>query len=220
MAETTWTEEQTAGPKKKSIPTWVWFCGGGCLLAVLLAVVAAGFGFQFIKKATDPKVQWERLALILPHDEPTPPEMELGFGNQIGIEQYLINDSRGFQLQIQNHPGKDGTQARKQMFETDKPEFPQNMVVMKFDAPEAGSIEVQGRTLKLFRTRMQFSGMLGKAMPAEAKEAMGGIAFVDLTPEGRAGMLMLQITKVKGTEPVSDEEIRMLLKPFHIGPNR
>jgi hypothetical protein len=220
MAETTWTEEQTAGPKKKTIPTWAWFCGGGCLLAVLLAVVAAGFGFRFIKTATDPKVQWERLGKTLPHDEALPPEIESMFGNQFPIEQYVIQDTRGYQLQFQNHKGKDGSQARKQMFESDTPEFPQNMVVMKFDKPEPGSVEVQGRTLRLFRTRMEFSGLFGKAMPAEAKEAMGSMAFVDLTPEGREGMLMLQLTKMKGSEPVSDEEIRELLKPFHVGPNR
>ena len=218
MAET-WTEEQTTGPTKKSIPTWVWFCGGGCLLAVLLAVVAIGFGFQFVKKAMDPEVQWQKLALILPYDE-RPPEMQLMFGNQIGVEQYTFQDSRGFQLQIQNHGGADGTHARKQMFGSDKPEFPQNMVVMKFEPPVAGSVEVQGRTLRLFRTRMQFSGAFGKMMPQEARDGMGSMAFIDLTPEGREGMLMLQVTRVKGPESVSDDEIRMLLKPFHIGPNR
>ena len=218
MAET-WTEEQTSGPKKKSIPTWVWFCGGGCLLAVLLAVVAIGFGFQFVKKAMDPDVQWERLAKILPYDE-RPPEMQLMFGNQIGIEQYTFQDSRGFQLQIQNHTGADGTQARKQMFSTDTPEFPQNMVVMKFETPVPGSVELQGREIRLFRTRMEFSGAFGKMMPKEARDGMGSMAFLDLTPEGREGMLMAQITSLRGPEPVSDEEIRTLLAPFRIGPNR
>ena len=219
MAETTWTEEQTAGPKKKSIPTWVWFCGGGCLLAVLLAVVAVGFGFRFVKQAMDVDAQWERLGLILPHDE-RPPEIIHGFGSQIGVEQYTFQDSRGFQLQIQNHKGHDGAQARKQMFGSDTPQFPANMVVMKFDPPVAGSVDVQGREVKLFRTRMQFSGAFGKMLPDEAKDSLGSMVFLDLTPDGRDGMLMAQLTKMKGTEPVSDEEIRMILKPFHIGPNR
>src|SRR4030095_4586023 len=144
MAETTWTEEQPTGPKKKSMPTWVWFCGGGCLLAVLLAVVAIGFGFQFVKKATDLDLQWQKLGQGLPNDE-RPPEIIHVLGNQIGLEQYTFQDSRGYQLQIQNHNGERGSEARKKMFGTDKPEFPQDMLVMKFEPPVAGSVEVQGR---------------------------------------------------------------------------
>jgi len=168
----------------------------------------------------DPEVQGKRLALILPFDQPLPPEMSIQFGNQLVGEQYQILDTRGYQLQIQNHKGQQGADARKQMFGSDHPEFPQNMVVMKFDPPVTGSVELQGRELKLFRTRMQFSGAFGKMMPDEAKDGFGSMVFIDLTPEGRDGLLLMQITRMKGLEPVSDDEIRELLKPFHIGPNR
>lgn len=219
MAETAWTEEQTTGPKKKSIPTWVWFCGGGCLLAVLLAVVAIGFGFRAINQARDPDVQWARLAEVLPFDE-RPKEMELVMGVHIVGDQYTFKDDRGFQVQIQNHAGKDGTQGRQDMFGTDDPKFPQNMVVMKFEDLQPGSVEIQGRDLRLLRMRMELAGVLNKLIPKEAREGMGSMAFVDLTPEGREGMLLAQFTRLKGTEPITDDEIREILKPFHVGPKR
>jgi hypothetical protein len=219
MAETTWTEEEATGPRKKRVPTWVWFCGGGCLLAVLIAVVLAGLGMRFVRTAMDPDVQWQKLALILPYDA-RPPEMRLMFGNQIGLEQYTIEDTRGFQFQIQNHSGKDGAEGRERMFGTDNPAFPKNMGVMKFEDLAPGKVEVQGRELRLIRMRMEFSGVIAKMMPAEARDRMGSMAFIDGTPEGRDGMLFLQISRTKGEGIVTDDEIRMLLQPFHIGPKR
>lgn len=220
MAESTWTEEGTEGPRKKKIPTWAWFCGGGCLLAILIAVVVAGLGFQYGKKMLDPKVQKERLAKILPHDE-LPPDLQLKFGSQIGAEQYTFQDmARGFQLQIQNIPGADGNEARESMFGKEKPEFPENLFVMKFQDITPGTVTVQGRELHLIRMRAELAGFLASWMPAEAKNALGHMAFVDATPPGRDGLLFLQITRLRDQKPIEDEEIRDLVKPFHIGPDR
>jgi hypothetical protein len=220
MAETTWTEEQPTGPKKKSIPTWVWFCGGGCLLAVLLGVIAIGFGFRLINQARDPEVQWAKLAQVLPYDEPPPKEMTLLMGMHLVGDQYTFHDERGFQVQFQNHPGKDGTEGRKNMFDAEHPKFPQNMVAFKFTDLQPGTIQVQGRELRILRMRMELAGALNKMIPEKDREGMGSMAFVDLTPEGRDGMLIAQFTRMEGTDPVSDEEIRTILKPFHVGPDR
>jgi hypothetical protein len=219
MAETSWTEEQAPGPKKKSIPTWLWFCGGGCLLAVLLAVIAAGFGIRAVNQARNPEVQWPKVAEILPFDE-RPEGWTLIMGVHIVGDQYTFQVGKTHQVQFQNHPGKDGTQARKELFGSDKPRFPQNMGVMKFDDLASASVLVQGRELRLFRTRMQFAGVMDKMMPDEARDAMGSMVFIDLTPEGREGMLLGQITRFKDAEPIPDEEIQDLLAPFHVGPDR
>ena len=221
MVETTWTEEQATGPKKRSIPTWLWFCGGGCLLAVLLGVVAIGIGFRMLNEARDVEKQWPRLTQILPCDDPRPPpEMQFVIGTHVAGDQYQFLDSRGFQVQFQNHTGTDGTKARKDMFAADNPKFPQNLVVMKFEDIQPGTVEVQGRTLRLLRMRMELPKALNKMIPEEGRQGISSMAFVDLTPEGREGMLLVQFQRMKGTEPVADDEIREILKPFHVGPDR
>ena len=223
MAETAWTEDEPP-PRKKSVPTWLWVCGSGCLALVILAVVAIGFGVAFFKKATDPETQWPKLAKTLPYDE-RPPEMHLIIGNQLGMELYQILDDRGFQLQVQHHTGKEGGDARQKLFGTDHPEFPMNFGVMKFENVAAGTIEIQGRTLRVIRMKM--GGMLKSVAPKDAQESIGDMLWVDLTPEGDPGMLLLNIQRMKGEGqrmkgegPITDEEVRDLLKPFHIGPNR
>ena len=219
MNESAWSDSETGRPAKKSIPTWVWFCGGGCLLAVLVGLVAVGFGFQFVKRATDPELQKQNLAKILPFDE-WPKEMEPKFGMQFVGEQYQFLDSRGYQEQIQLHRGPDGTKGRQQLFNTDHPEFPQNMVVMKFEELAPGTVVVQGRELPLLRMRMEFAGFLKGMMPDEVKSQLRDMAFIDLTPETLDGMMLMQVTRTKGGGPISDDEIRAILKPFHVGPER
>ena len=219
MAETAWTEESASAPPKKKVPTWLWFCGGGCVLALLLGLVALGLGYTFIRKATDPELQKQAVAKILPYDT-WPAEMKPVMGFQIVGEQYTFEDSRGFQEQIQLHKGRDGQDGRKQIFDPENPQFPKDLGVMEFEELEPGKVEVQGRTLSLLRMRLRFTGLMAKFMPKEAQDRMGSMAFVDLTPDELDGMLLMQITRTSGDGPVTDEDIREILKPFHIGPNR
>jgi hypothetical protein len=226
MAETTWTEEEASAPKKKKVPTWLWFCGGGCLLAVLIAVVGIGLMIPAVTKAIDPEVQWERLAKILPYDE-RPPELKpkMGFGISVGtsMEQVQLEDSRGFVITIQSHGGTAGSDARQKMFSSEKPEFPEDVFVMKFEDVRPGTVEVQGRELRALRMRMEFSAWMKAILPKKAEGQlgkMGSMAFVDVTPEGKGGLVLLEMIKFTNPEPISDEEIRTFLKPFHVGPNR
>lgn len=219
MAESAWSDSEAAGPAKKKIPTWLWFCGGGCLLAVLVGVVALGFGYQLMKRATNPELQKQNLAKILPYDE-WPKEMEPKLGMQFFGEQYQFLDSRGYQEQIQLHRGPEGTKGRQQLFNTDHPEFPQNMVVMKFEDLTPGTVLVQGREVAVIRMRMEFAGFLKGMMPDEVKNQLSDMAFIDLTPETLEGMLLMQVTRTKGTGSITDEEIREILRPFHVGPDR
>src|SRR5262245_22125119 len=102
MAETSWTEEGTEGLRKRKIPTWAWFCGGGCLLAILITAAVVIVGIQFGKKAVDADYQKQKLAQILPFDE-LPSNMRFMIGLQIPTEQYTFQDeSHGLQLQIQH----------------------------------------------------------------------------------------------------------------------
>lgn len=220
MAEVTWTEEGPSAPPKKKIPTWMWFCGGGCLALIVLGVVAAGVAFKFAKKAMDPETQWAELAKVLPYDE-RPQNLKILFGNQLGGEQFQLHDDRsGFSIQIQHHTGKDGTEGREKLFGSDTPEFPSNLLVMKFEDMKPGLVNVQGRDLRVIRMRMEFAGIAKKMMPKDGEKALGAMIFVDLTQPNEEGMLFLQVTREGGADPISDEELGDLLKPFHVGPKR
>jgi hypothetical protein len=219
MAETAWTEEAAHPPKKRGIPTWLWFCGGGCLLAVLFAIVVAGLGYRFIRKARDPEAVKAGVQKILPYDR-WPAELTPVMGFQLLGEQYTFEDSRGFQEQIQLHRGPEGSEGRKGMFRSEDPKFPKDLMVMKFEELKPGAVEVQGRELRLLRMRMQFAGFIAQMMPKEVREGLATMAFVDLTPEDLDGMLLLQITRTRGEGPITDEEIQTILEPFHVGPKR
>ncbi|MBI5365334.1 MAG: hypothetical protein HZA53_19310 [Planctomycetes bacterium] len=220
MSEAQWSPDAADQPVKKSIPKWVWFCGGGCLLAILAGIVVLALSVNYFKNAIDPAVSEPALQKVLPHDE-LPPSMTIQFYNSIGIEQFQIVDTRGFQLQIQVHKGADGGRAREQMFQKETPEFPKDLGVMKFEDMEKSAVDIQGRELPVIRMRMEFTGVMGKVMPEEAKSQMGSMLWTDLTPEGATNQLVLaQLMRMKGSGEITDDELRDLLAPFHIGPKR
>jgi hypothetical protein len=198
----------------------VWFCGGGCLAMIVLAVVAIGLVISYGKKAADPEVQWPKLAKVLPFDE-RPANLQLMMGNQLGIEQYLLRDVvKGLQLQIQYHTGASAAAQREQLFGSDDPVFPENMLVMKFKDLQPGVVEVQGRELRVIRMRMELAGFMQGIVPEEGKQGLGSVIMMDGTREGDDGFLFLQVTREGGSDPITDDEVQDLLKPFHVGPNR
>lgn len=227
MADTTWTEEGPSEAPKKKIPTWIWFCGAGCLAMLVLGLIALMFGINFVKNATDPDRQWEEIAKILPYDE-RPPEMEPKFGMNMGIEQYMLQDSRGYQLQIQHSTGSQAREAREMLFEKDPPQFPKNMGVVGFEDVQAGTVEVQGREVHVVRMKLGFKGFAKSMIPKEGQDQLGAMMWADVTPEGRDDLVMLQMQRMKvrgkgdpATEgPITDAQLREVLKPFHVGPKR
>ena len=48
----------------------------------------------------------------------------------------------------------------------------------------------------------------------------GAALFLDLTAEGAEHPLLLMMVRQGDDEPISDEEIREFLAPFHVGPER
>jgi hypothetical protein len=219
MNETNWSQEPSELPAKKSMPKWVWFCGGGCLLALIVGIVSLIVIGNYVKDAMDPVKTEAALQVQVPHD-PLPESMQIMFHNSIGIEQFTLMDSRGFQLQFQVHEGADARRESQKMFGSDNPEIPKDLGVMKFEELRRGEVEVQGRTLPVLRVKLEFSGLMAKFMPKEAKDQVGNMLWVDLAPEGAEKLVLLQIARIHGSGEITDEEVRELLEPFHIGPNR
>jgi hypothetical protein len=222
MTETPWGDEEPP-PKKKSVPTWVWFCGGGCLLALVLLAAGGFMLFGFIKNTMDPEQAWPKLNAILPFDE-RPPELKMLAGldmSLVGQQQFTLVDARGFMAQFMLVKGKQGNKMREDMFASETPKLTGNMGTIEFEDVQRGTIDVQGRTLRVVRMKIGL-GWIKKIMPdEEAEKGMGAAVYVDLEPEGQDGMFWLQYTRQdpKGG-PITDEELQRFFKPFHVGPNR
>lgn len=221
MTETSWGEGEVA-PRKKSIPTWLWFCGGGCLLAMIVAIAGGAFlyskGKQFITEGQNPEVQWPRVAEFLPFDS-RPEGVELKFGGGLfGQEAYTFRDNHGFVV-ILLHLGESAAKDREKALD---PQTKGGVFGMgKRRDAVAATITVQGRTLKALRFQMEAKGADEQPAPTEATESHAGpTIMVDVTPEGSARPVFLQMTRLGGNEPVTDADVQRFLKPFHVGPDR
>jgi hypothetical protein len=223
MSETTWGAETEPAPKKKTIPTWLWFCGGGCIGAVILAVIIGTWLFQkgveMVKEARDPEKQWPALAQIIPFDE-RPPELQLLAGGTFQTQFFVFMDSRGFIDSFLRFREKDTEEIRGQLL---SPNFKGSVFGLGGRKNlQAGTLLVQGRELKVLRYDQlegeshQFSKEEGRPPPP----GKGPAILVDLTPAGEKRMLVLQMVRTKSEEPITDEEVQAFFKPFHVGDKR
>jgi hypothetical protein len=225
MSESQWGEEGQNAPPKKKVPTWVWACGGGCLVALILAIVGSVFVFKFgkqlVKEGLDPDLQWPKLQQVLPFDQ-QPPELSLKFGMSLGvIDMFVLKDSRGFTAVVYRVAEKNAEQVRHQMLDEKFDGGPFGMGSGNRTDVKAATVHVQGRDLKGVRFHQE--GRAGsKSEQAEpVPDAGSGPAIMlDVTPEGETRPVILQLVRTPGTDPVTDDEVRAFLKPFHVGSER
>lgn len=214
MSESTWGDAEAAPPKKKGVPTWLWFCGGGCLLAVIVGIVFVVWLASSVKDWRDPEKQWPKVAQVLPYDE-RPPELTLDIGiDMLGTHVFSFHDSRGFIVALMSLPNAKGSDRDKAMDPNAKTGF--GPFGARKDA-QSSKLAVQGRELEVLRF---FQMAKGSETEGEPESGAGPTALVDLTSQGEGGFLLLQLTRTNGTEAVTDEEIQTFLKPFHVGPVR
>ena len=112
--ELEWGGEEPAPKKKRGclLPTWLWACGGGCLLLTLLIGAGLFWGVGQVKNLVDPEVQWPRLQKVLPFDE-RPEGMQMITGMQMfGMENYTLMDlERGLQISVYYFDDNDSSDA-------------------------------------------------------------------------------------------------------------
>ncbi|MDZ4772107.1 MAG: hypothetical protein SGI72_03135 [Planctomycetota bacterium] len=216
MSERSWGEADTAPPpKKKTIPTWLWFCGGGCLLAVVGAIIAATLIASYFKDVGNPEVQWPKVAEILPFDE-RPPELDLkGGGGFMGLEGYVFDDSRGYAAILMVFPL--GQRAdRDELMDPTKDGGVMGVGSRK-DAT-ASKLKIQGREVSVLRFHQMSDTSTGsKGMP---RAGAGPSALIDLTKEGASKFVILQLVSLHSKDAIGDDVIETFLKPFHVGPVR
>jgi len=208
MSESPWSDESAAAPKKKSVPTWAWWVGGGCLFMLLAFGVAAFVMVSFFKKATDPERQWPEVAQVLAYDK-RPENLTLVFGSQIGLDLFFFHDKHGLVVVLMRLPADDDRTSRKQAFESKGGRH----------SMQSGSIKVQGRDLQVMRFVQE--GGPSSSSAGEPSRGTGGSVLVDVTPEDAERPVFLQVTRTDGKdEPIPDQTVIDILAPFHVGPER
>lgn len=216
MSERSWGEADVAPPpKKKSIPTWLWVCGGGCLLAVVLAIVLGTLLVSKFSASTDPEKQWPKVAEILPFDQ-RPPELDLNWGSDIGMGVYVFDDSRGYAAILMHMPSG-GRGEREKLMNPDADTGFMNFGKRK-DA-KVSKLKVQGRELDVLRFN-QLADQSGGSSGGAPKVGAGPSAMIDLSKDESGELLILQLVSLHSKDAIGDDVIETFLKPFHVGPVR
>ncbi len=208
MTDTSWGDE--AQPKKKkSIAPWLWFCAAGCLVAVILGAIVAKVGFDMVKKWGDAETQLPALQEALPFD-PLPPETEFKLAIRFPMTWFIFQDSRGFVMLFFIAGGGDGEELRKTLLNE---KFTGFGMGNRSDA-ESAELSLQGRDVKGLRFVQERGSGSGSG------EAEGASILLEVGPEAGTHVVIVQITRAGSGEPVTDEEVKTLLRPFHVGPER
>lgn len=225
MTESDWSSEgSSVAPPKKGIPGWVWGCGGGCALVLLVGVVLAFFGFRYARKFVDQDANWARIDEVLPVVERPEGYFVIGMPMKIdGISMFILTDPGGQRQAILFHgaPGAGTEDTRRELFQADGDVniggplegYGRNDVT-------AGTVEVQGRDLRVVRYQAFSKDSKPKGLEGMMANAMDGANLIaDLTPPGSEELLALIYSKQRTREPVSDEELREFLSAFRLpGP--
>lgn len=210
-----WADEPAVPPKKKGLPGWLMFCGGGCLIAIILGAIGAYFVVQEVKEAMNPEAQWARLEQSIEYDA-RPPELNMMFGWGMGVDAWVIEDERGY-IAILYDFGEADAQGREEIFSED---FKGGGVpgLSKIEDPEVGELLTQGRTLPIVRFQNKGGVNFGGG---EDVAGQGAACFLDLTPDGDPGFKMLFLMSASGSkDPIPDSAVEDFLEPFVIGPDR
>ncbi len=229
MTESSWEGEASeAPPKKKGMPKWIWFCGSGCLVMVVIAAVLAVLGVREVQKAVNPETQWAAVSEHISFDE-RPEDLKIARIPLVdlapGVEGiWMLIQDELHQGVLMVFSGDESEEIEQGMFDAEQGELDLGSLTGNMGQRDftSGTVMVQGRELRCARFQ---------SFPAdeEGDESSGGIKSVfekavmrvDVTPEDVDDRIVLvEYSKVQTLEPVSDEEINDFLAPFLIGPDR
>jgi hypothetical protein len=210
MSEGDWSSEGAAlAQPKRRVPLWVWGCGGGCALFLLVMVVLGFFGFRFVRKAMDQDLNWAAIEEVLPVVERPANYMVVGFPMRFdGVRMWFLESADNSHQVVLMHaePGEDAEATRGELFHSGAP------------GTQRGVLAVQGRTLAVLRFDSQ-GATGGKGGPLEdlmMRFAEGAMANVDLTSPDSADLLILMYNERGSGAQVDDDELIEFLSHFRI----
>ncbi len=205
MKEDDWNPTEEAPPPKKSrIPRWALFGCGGCSVVLLVVGVAVAiFAMRWWSKASDPEVQWPRLAQVLPFDErPQGLELHMGTSIVVGNQFVLTNEDESLLIEIVDYDLD--PQDFDEILTTQAPGHPRD--------PVEGELEIQGRSVPTYT----FQQKRGEALWG-GKNLGPGIRF-DLRAGDR--LATVDIRRLGSQEPLKEEEARAFFDHFDVWRGR
>jgi hypothetical protein len=215
MVDANWGAEE-APSKRSRIPKWLWWCGGGCLVALVLAV-AAGFwlfklGKQLVEEGRDPEQQWPKLQRVLPFEE-RPAGYQLTWGSTLLLETYALLDPEGRIGIVMRFRESQAASVEAQMM---NPDYSGALLGMggRKDLSTL-KVVVQGRELEALR----FYQEQGQDMDGDGRPDQGHTIVVRLTDEDAVAPVVLQLFTPGegGLVPPTEDDVRAFLAPFHVG---
>ena len=209
MSGEEWVDTPEVPKKKGGIPGWLWFCGGGCLIAVVLAVVAGFFMVGRFKQSMDQDAQWEKLAATIEMD--ARPEgwiiVGMDFVPMIPFDGFVFTDSGGRTFNLMILPPKEAGEM-EEVFSGDF-EGGSFLGMQSMEVESQGTIDIQGKEFPIVR--------FTQTVVVQGKQ---NGALIDITPEDSTDFWLLQAVVPGSQGAVTDEYIGKFLAPFHLGPVR
>ncbi len=205
-----WGDIENVPKQKRGLPRWLMFCGGGCLLALVVGAIGVFFVMKFVKQAADQDVQYPKLERHIALDHRLDDYDLIGM-DVAGSESYILSAKKKDRMAMIFIAD---TEEERKLYESQLDPAVSTGVgnVGTREGIEAGTIQVQGRELQIVRAIQKPFSLPGQ----NAKK--GASAFVDITAEGSVDKLYLSYVRPEDMTRVSDEEIVAFLAPFHVGP--
>jgi len=189
---------------KKGMPTWLFFCGGGCLIAVILTAVGGFFAVQFVKDMVDPAVFWPKVDSLVTVDSPMPERFQPVMSISVaGTQQFQFLDKDTLLLvQVFSPPSSEEAGFESNLFQED-PSFPGMML----EHQDNGVMTIQGRELPFVEAKSDLIATKQRVL------------FLNATTDG-GELVIMSFIHDDGSRAIPREDVSDLLQVFHIGPDR
>lgn len=162
MSEAEWGEETELPEPKKGIPKWIWACGAGCLLMVIVAALGGFLLFQAFGDMMDQDAQWAKLGAVIEVQEEQPEDvMIIGMSGAMslvpGIDKaWQIHDQRfgrstPVQTQIFVSTGEGREELLEAFFSEEENDVGGVLGDMGIHGFELGTVQIQGREYRCAR---------------------------------------------------------------------
>jgi len=229
MAEADWGDEGSAErPRKKRIPSWVWWgCGGGCLFLTLIVIALVVMGARLFKESTDPEKQWPRLAEVLAYDQ-RPAGIEIEFGLGIGADQFhLVDREKCLRATLIEYPSSASSEYDRLM----DPDFELPMGLGQLVEPVSGKLVVQGREVPCLRfsrvkpepaeqgagIRIDLTGTRKKPRTLELRRYEGPVLDIRRSDQRTSeDPSTVEPRRRDRAQPIEDAEVEAFLAPFDV----